>query len=125
MQSDCRFRGSTTLVHDGWKLDLHIDHAFIRMACAVFEKNGAVRRHRSNEEGDVPLPSETALRFCGVSKFEFRPRDADKSFAEDNRLFSAGYLLHDNWRKDVFWIEDEPAPTGCRLSNSCQVRSLY
>lgn len=111
MQSNYQFRDSITLVFDGWEFDLHNDYDFIRLEYSVLEKTAQLHWHRSNEDRVSPdMPSEIVLRFYGVSKFEFRPRNAGKPFTEDNCLSSFGYLSDANWSEDVFWVDDEPAP---------------
>ena len=104
------------LAFDGLKLDLHniysfggleysIEHQTLKLAWQL----GSVDPESKKWIKDI-LPRKIQIEFTGVSSFEFRPRDPELPFSEDDCLGNAGYLSGEEWCDGVMILNEEPDP---------------
>jgi hypothetical protein len=109
MQSNFKFSDSIYIVFENFELDLHNDYDFTRLEYSVMER--AVELHWKRSSGDwvkPNLPAAITLQFDEVSKFEFKPRDSNIPFTEDDCLSTVGYLSKEDWCDGIFWTEGSP-----------------
>ena len=109
MQTNFKFRDSIYIVFEHFEIDLHNDYDFTRLEYSVMERSVVLHWKRSNG-GWVKndLPADISVKFDEVSKFEFKPRDPDIPFTEDDCLGTVGYLADEDWCDGIFWTEDPP-----------------
>jgi hypothetical protein len=109
MQTNFQFRDSIYLVFDNFEFDLHNDYDFTRVEYSVLERTVELHWRRSSGDWVKPdIPRAITLRFDDVSRFEFKPRDANVPFTEDDCLATVGYLADADWCKGIFWTEGVP-----------------
>lgn len=109
MQANFKFRDSIYIVFENLEIDLHNDYLFTRLEYSVIDRSVELHWKRSSGNWVKPdLPSNITLKFDEVSKFEFKPRDSDIPFTEDDCLSSVGYLTSEDWCDGIFWTECLP-----------------
>ena len=109
MQTNFQFRNSIYLAVNDLELDMHNDYDFTRVEYSVLERTAELTWKRSKTDWvKSDLPNTVTLRFDDVQRFEFRPRDPNLPFTEDDCLSSFGYLADEDWCDGIFWIDDIP-----------------
>jgi hypothetical protein len=103
MEERFTFKDSIYLIADGEKLDLHNNYNFVGLEYSI-EHRVLVLRWRC-DHGDLASldsPSEIELEYRDVTRFEFRPRDPEMPFTEDDCLWNAGYWREAGWPVGVW-----------------------
>ena len=112
MQEHFTLKNSIYLVADGVELDLHNDYNFVGLDYSI-EKRVLILRWVRNPGEWVAhdSPAEVELEYREVQRFEFRPRDLEMPFTEDDCLSDAGYCCDAGW------------PTS--VSNGCEATGVF
>jgi len=109
MEKNYQFRNSIYLLVDKYELDLHNDYDFTRLNYSVEERTAELHWKRSCRDWvKSDLPTAAILVFYGISRFEFKPRDGDLPFTEDDCLSTMGYLSNEVGCEEIFWTEEAP-----------------
>ena len=105
MQTNFKLKDEIYLVFDGLQLDLHNIYDFIGLEYLIENRTAKLIWKRGHGECiEETLPMKIEICFKNVSFLEFRPRDPEMPFSEDDCLDRAGYLL------DGEWCEEEVIP---------------
>ena len=105
MQTNIKLKDEIYLAFDGLELDLHNIYSFASLEYSIENRAAKLIWLRgSGEYIKKILPKKVEIKFELVSFFEFRPRDPEMPFSEDDCLSRAGYLL------DGEWCEEEIIP---------------
>jgi hypothetical protein len=95
MEEHFTIKKSIYLVAGGEELDLHNNYDFVGLDYSIANRVLVLRWLRSSGDWvSLDAPSEVKLEYRDVARFEFRPRDPEMPFTEDDCLWSAGY-----WRE--------------------------
>jgi hypothetical protein len=107
MNSNYHFKDSIYLKCDKHELDMHNDYDFVSMRYCVNDRTASLNWERSRRDGILQsLPKAVEISFTSVISFEFRPRDPELPFTEDDCLNTAGFLSPDNPSNEVFVAVD-------------------
>lgn len=105
MQTNFKLKDEIYLAFDGLQLDLHNIYDFTGLEYLIEDRTAKlIWKRGSGEWIKETLPKQIEIHFEKVSFFEFRPRDPETPFSEDDCLARAGYLL------DGDWCEEEVIP---------------
>jgi hypothetical protein len=102
MEEHFTLKNSIYLVAGSEELDLHNNYDFVGLDYSIANRVLVLRWLRS--PGDwvsLDSPSEVALEYRDVARFEFRPRDSEMPFTEDDCLWDAGYWREAGWPDGV------------------------
>ena len=100
-------KNSIYLVAGGKELDLHNNYDFVGLDYSIANRILVLRWLRS--PGDwvsLDSPCEVELEYRDVARFEFRPRDPEMPFTEDDCLWDAGYWREAGWPDGVSSVSD-------------------
>ena len=103
MEEHFTLKNSIYLVAGREELDLHNNYDFVGLDYSIADRVLILRWLRS--PGDwvsQDSPSEVELEYRDVARFEFRPRDPEMPFTEDDCLWDAGYWREAGWPKGVW-----------------------
>ena len=104
------------LVFDGLELDLHTFYSFTGLEYSVEHRTlklnwwlGPIDPEDKQWIKDT-WPMKIQIEFTDVSVFEFRPRDPEIPFSEDDCMQTAGYRSGAEWCNDVLLPNEAPDP---------------
>ncbi|MBW8864213.1 MAG: hypothetical protein JF609_04675 [Verrucomicrobia bacterium] len=116
MQTNFELKDEIYLAFDGLELDLHNIFSFTGLEYSIEHCTLKLNWHlgpidpESKKWIKDTLPKKITVEFEGVSAFEFRPRDPEIPFSEDDCLQQAGYWSGEEWCTDVLASNEEPDP---------------
>lgn len=102
MEEHFTLKNSIYLIAGGEELDLHNNYDFVGLDYSIADRVLILRWLLS--PGDwvtLNSPSEVELEYRDVARFEFRPRDPEMPFTEDDCLWDAGYWREAGWPDGV------------------------
>lgn len=102
MKEHFTLKNSIYLVTGSEELDLHNNYDFVGISYSIADRVLVLRWLRS--PGDWVThdsPAEIELEYRDVQRFEFRPRDPEMPFTEDDCLSGAGYYCDAGWPDSV------------------------
>jgi len=116
MKCDFDIEASICLVKGEKTLDLHNCYEFTKMEYRLEKRSVSLHWQRSSRpEISDSLPASVLLKFRDVSHFEFKPRNSDQPFSEDDCLSEFG-IWHDEHGlmlcENGIMNQDEPLAIG-------------
>lgn len=107
MEEHFILNSSNCLIAHGKELDLHNFYNFVGLDYSIINRVLILRWLRKPQfENTKGLASEVKLVYQGVVHFEFRPRDPEMPFTEDDCLWSAGYWRAAGHPSDILFYAD-------------------
>lgn len=97
------------------ELDLHHNFDFVSVEYSIDDRS--VGLHWRRGSGDwIPAKAsrEVRLTYSDVTRFEFRPRDPEMPFTEDDCLSDAGFWTDADWADGVFTTDADIDPKWLR-----------
>lgn len=115
MEEHFKLKDSIYLVADGDELDLHNNFDFVGVEHSIDDRTVSLHwRKGSGRWIPTEAPSEAHLVYTDVSRFEFRPRDPDLPFSEDDCLSDAGFWTDEDWADGIFTTDADVDPKWLR-----------
>ncbi|MGY5450830.1 hypothetical protein ACVFI8_07800 [Agarivorans sp. MS3-6] len=100
---------STYLKYNSIDYDLHNDFDFIEINYMIENQSVILKWKRgAGNWVNQNQPNFIVLNISNVSQFEFKPRDSEIPFTEDDCLESFGFISGDDWCDGQFWVDKAP-----------------
>ena len=100
---------SIYLKYDSIEYDLHNDFDFIEINYIIETQSVTLKWQRGiGNWVNQNQPDLIVLIISNVSQFEFKPRDSEMPFTEDDCLESFGFISDDDWCDGQFWVDKIP-----------------
>jgi hypothetical protein len=100
---------SIYLKYDSSEYDLHNDFDFIEINYIIETQSVTLKWKRGTGNWvNQNQPEFIVLNISNVYQLEFKPRDSEMPFTEDNCLESFGFLSDDDWCDGQFWVDKTP-----------------
>jgi hypothetical protein len=100
---------SIYLKYDSREYDLHNDFDFVGINYIIETQSATLKWKRGTGNWvNQNQPKFIVLSISNVSQFEFKPRDPEMPFTEDDCLESFGFLSNDDWCDGQFWVDNPP-----------------
>ncbi|NMR28062.1 hypothetical protein HH219_21505 [Pseudoalteromonas sp. NEC-BIFX-2020_015] len=100
---------SIYLKYDSIEYDLHNDFDFIEINYIIETQSVTLKWKRGTGNWvNQNQPDLIVLNISNVSQFEFKPRDSEMPFTEDDCLESFGFISDDDWCDGQFWADKIP-----------------
>jgi len=100
---------SIYLKDDSIEYDLHNDFDFIEINYIIETQSVTLKWKRGTGNWvNQNQPDLIVLIISNVSQFEFKPRDSEMPFTEDDCLESFGFISDDDWCDGQFWVDKTP-----------------
>ncbi len=111
MKTDFKIKNSIFLISGDHEFDLHNAYNFRAVNYSIAERHALLYWERSGGDWvDKSLPAIVAIEFRDIAHFEFKPRDEDMPFSEDDCLSTIGYWADEDWCNGIFSTEMDPDP---------------
>lgn len=115
MEEHFELKDSIYLVEGGHELDLHNNYDFVGFEYSIDDRTVSLNWRRGiGDRISTEDPSEARLTYTDVTRFEFRRRDPEMPFTEDDCLSNAGFWTDEDWADGVFTTEAEVDPSWLR-----------
>lgn len=100
---------SINLKYDSIEYNLHNDFDFVEINYSIETQSVTLKWKRgSGNWVNQNQPKFIILSISYVSQFEFKQRDPEMPFTEDDCLESIGFISDDDWCDGQFWIDKTP-----------------
>jgi hypothetical protein len=111
MKADFKIKDSIYLISGDHEIDLHNGYNFRAVKYSIDERKAILLWERGDGglAGDA-LPAFVEIEFQEIVHFEFKPRDPEMPFSEDDCISSIGYWADEDWCDGIFSAELDPDP---------------